>query len=170
MTERKKVRGPMGIIEAQINGEEWEIESPSPDYVPGMGMGATKQATRWAWIGMQAEISNAIAEKSKRPAHRPKKDPLETMDAVRAFAAWRMCKNLRRILGKPDAKITTRELICLIQLVENEMGVDRRQQFFNRDDTTNEQSVSRGKNHLEIDADWNSKVCEELQAAFSQTT
>jgi hypothetical protein len=166
----RKVRGLLEVVEAEANDEAWELESLSAEFVPGMGLGATKQATRWAWLGMQQEIAGAVERAMKRPAHRPKKHHYETKDAYRAFAAWQMCSGLRKTIGQPDAKMTTRELIRLIVLVEDRMGLNAHQKLFTGDYKTSEQSVSRGKAHLDIDANWKSKVCEELWRTFQQTT
>ena len=166
----KKVRGLLDVVEAEARGEAWELETLSAGFVPGMGLGATKEATRWAWLGIQSEMASAIDGATKRPAHRPQKHPYETNDAVRAFAVWRICKVLRETLDKPKAKITTRELIRLIQLVEESLGVNGHEKLFKHNEATNEQSVARGKKHLEIDAGWNSNVCEELWRTFPQTT
>jgi hypothetical protein len=69
----KKVRGLLGMMEAETKGENWEWDDPSAEYIPGMGLGASKQATRWARIGYQDEIAPAAELAAKRPEHRPPK-------------------------------------------------------------------------------------------------
>jgi len=163
MSEKKKVSGLLDMLDAEQKGQPWEWEADPRGVVPGMGLGATAQATRWAWLGMQMEAEAAIQSALKRPAHRPAKDPLLSKDAVRAFAVWRMCNGLRHdILRKPNAHITTRALVALIRQVENALNVPRTRQLFAMPDQTVETSISRGKRILEIDDAWNSQFCEEL--------
>ena len=149
-------------------------EDPSdPLAFSGLGLGASPRAKQLVLMGRLSErlyeLDTKLAE-LKPKMGRPRKDPYYTLDAARAFAVWRMCKGLRDTSDNPKAKITTRELIRVIQLVERETGVDGHEQLFNRDDKSNEQSVARGKKRLEVDADWNSKVCEELWRTFPHTT
>ncbi|MGY6634843.1 MAG: hypothetical protein ACXIU8_14040 [Alkalilacustris sp.] len=171
MSEKRKVRGLLDMLDAERSGEAWEWAEPASDFVPGMGIGATAQATRWAWLGMQMEAAAAVERALKRPAGRPTKDRLLTKDAVRAFAVWRMCYALRHdVLGKPEAHITARELVRLIRQVEASLEVPRHCQLFARPDETVEPSITRGKSTLEIGDDWNSALCEELWFGSPQTT
>ena len=114
MTDEGKARGLLDEALVELTGESREPRDPSPDFVPGMGLGATRQATRWAWLGMQQEVREGVKRALKRPAHRPRKDPIETKDSIRAFAAWQMCRNLRHnILKKPNAQFRA----CLRRLL-----------------------------------------------------
>jgi hypothetical protein len=167
---RRKVRGLLDVVQAEAEGEAWELEASSSDFVPGMGLGATKEATRWAWRGYQLEMSNSVKARLKRPAHRPKKPRLANADALRAYSAWNMCQKRRASLNLPDGKVTSRQLIGIIQAVERDIGIPLHDRLFSASEKTNEQSLSRGKALLEIDAHWNSAVCEELQQSFAQTT
>ena len=54
MTDKKQVKGLLDYISLKPN-EEAEYASNSEDYVFGMGLGATKQATRWAYKGFLLE-------------------------------------------------------------------------------------------------------------------
>ena len=105
MNQKRKVRGLLDLVEAEMLGEDWEIEESSPDFVFGMGTGATKEATRWAYLGMLWEQREVLKRAYKRPAHRPKKHPYLTKDATRAFSAWKMCRSIRASIGKPFAEI-----------------------------------------------------------------
>jgi hypothetical protein len=142
------------------------------DAALGLGLGATGQARRWALIGKaveEREQEQARREleqaQSRRPAHRPKVDPLLHLDALRAYAAWDMCQNLRRLTGKPSGRVASRELIRVLQLIEKELGVPLSEQMFPTRKNL-EASVSRGKVILQIDADWDSEFCEKLSQAF----
>lgn len=171
MNEKRQVRGLLDMLDAEREGQLWEWEALAPGVVPGMGLGASSQATRWAWLGMQMEAEAAIQNTLKRPAHRPAKDPLLSKDAVRAFAVWRMCHGLRHdILNKPNAHISTRELVALIRQVENALNVPKTHQLFSKPDQTVESSITRGKQILEIDDAWNSQFCDKLEASLTQTT
>lgn len=163
----RKVNGLLDAVVSESAGEEWEVAEHSPEFVPGMGLGATKQAIRWAYLGMLQEDRAILKRVFKKPLGRPKKHPYQGKDAIRAFAAWRMCGGLRDVLDKPNGIITNRELIRVISLLEDRLGVPRRERLFTAYESTNEQSLSRGKKTLEIDDNWNSKVCDKLLQEFS---
>jgi|GEM_PF-3289096 len=161
----RKVRGLLGVLEAEADQEAWELESFSADFVPGMGLGATKEATRWAWLGMQREFGRIIKKAGR------KKEPIKkTKPAKRAFAAWRMCQKLRKDAGLPDAAFTNRELILHCQKHETDLGLKLSERLFPNDSATLEASLSTGKALLEIDKRWNSKVCEKLLRDLLKTT
>lgn len=135
------------------------------DLALGLGWGATDQARRWASMGkaLEAEMLR------RRPAHRPKQDPLTHKDALRAFAAWEMCWNLRRILGDPKAHFSNRELVRVIQLVEKALDIANDERLF-PDHGNFDAALSRGRDILGIVDDWHCPVCEELQRTFPKTT
>ena len=54
MKEPKSARGVLVYISAR-HGEEFECEPISESYVPGMGLGASKDAIRWAYKGYLVE-------------------------------------------------------------------------------------------------------------------
>tara|TARA_B110000977_G_C10846863_1_gene404243 strand:+ start:48 stop:548 length:501 start_codon:yes stop_codon:yes gene_type:complete len=165
MTSKKQVRGLLDVVEAEAQGEEWELAEQTLGDALGLGLGATEQARRWALIGMEHEAKM----QSRRPAHRPKKENITKIDSIRAFAAWHMCWRLRGLANKPNARITNRELIRVIQVVEQAEGLDAGERLF-PERGNSDASLSRGKKILGIDANWNSKVCEELQQSFTKTT
>jgi hypothetical protein len=165
MTSKKQVRGLLDVIEAEAQGEEWELAEQTLGDALGLGLGATEQAKRWALIGMEHEAKM----QSRRPAHRPKKENITKIDSIRAFAAWHMFWHLRGLANKPNAHITNRELIRVIQIVEQTKSLDAGERLF-PERGNSDASLSRGKKILEIDDNWNSKVCEELQQSFTKTT
>ena len=165
MTSKRQVRGLLEVVEAEAKGEEWELAAQTLGDALGLGLGATEQAKRWALIGIEHEAKMQL----RRPAHRPKKESITKIDSIRAFAAWQMCWHLRGLANKPNARITNRELIRVIQIVEQEKSLGAGERLF-PEHGNSEASLSRGKKILEIDGDWNSKVCEELNQSFTKTT
>lgn len=158
MTDPRKVRGLMGIAEAEAEGEAWELDVPSPSYVPGIGLGATKEATRWAWMGYNLEIILRIKRDLQRKRGRPSKHPFATKDAFRAFTLWGLAQ---RLPCEARKSITNRILICLAMKVEGELSIPVSERAFPGAGNF-EQSVSRGKKALEIDDTWKSEVCEKI--------
>ena len=55
-------------------------------YVPGMGIGASKDALRWATAGMLDELLRN--QKNRKPFGRPVRDFMEKVDNRRAFMLW----------------------------------------------------------------------------------
>lgn len=39
-----------------IEGVDWEFAPPSEEYMIGMGLGASREATRWAFKGYMLEL------------------------------------------------------------------------------------------------------------------
>jgi hypothetical protein len=149
----------MGVAEAEANGEEWELEEPSLEYVPGMGLGATKEATRWAWMGYHLEKRRKIGQHLKRPRGRPRKEPLETTDAFRAFTLWRLAQHLDEDARR---RISSRALVTFARQVEASLDVPQEERAFPVMTEAFDRSVSEGKKLLEIDNAWNSSVCEKI--------
>ncbi len=159
------MRGLLELSDDDSDTDNDPSESALADIVLGLGWGATEQAKQWALIGRALEASL----QNRRPAHRPKQDPITHKDAIRAFSAWQMCQGLRRLVGNPKAHISNRELIRAIRLVEDATAVPAREKIFPNGGNF-EASVSRGKEILGIDDDWNSQLCEEVQRTFPKTT
>jgi hypothetical protein len=161
MNKGEKMRGLFLIEGSNTDTSEQAVT----DLALGLGWGATDQARRWALIGLAMEERIML----RRPAHRPKQDPLTHKDAIRAFAAWQMCWTIRTVLGNPKANISNRELIRIIRLVENALGIPTSEKTFPEHGNI-DASLSRGRKILEMDNDWNSEVCEEVQRSFPKTT
>ena len=137
----------------------------SQTYVPGMGLGATKQATRWAYLGYKIETEARLKEalalvkrktrKSETGGAPYKKEEFK-MDNQRALLLWLLAReypeNFRR-------ELTNRKSI---QMAKMRWTVGRTMFALGVADTTNEQSVSRGKAFWGIDKSWNSKKLEEF--------
>jgi hypothetical protein len=160
----KKDENLRGLLD--IEGSDTDpLEHFLTDLTLGLGWGATDQARRWALIGFALEQERNL----RRPPHRPKQDPITHKDAIRAFAAWQMCWNLRRILNDPKAHISNRELIRVIRHIEEMLAIPRPERLF-PERANIDASLSKGKKILGIDDDWNSQVCEEVQRTLSNTT
>ena len=71
MTDKKQIKGLLDYISLKP-GEEAELAPNSEDYVFGMGLGATKQATRWAYKGFFLESGERIEKIKKNINGRPK--------------------------------------------------------------------------------------------------
>ena len=128
MTETRKVTGLLGAVAAEAEGAEWEVSTALQNgVVPGMGLGASPDAISWAQQGWLDEEKARRTQKPKRAANRPPKDRYMDIDCIRAFSAWRMAQQLRKLLPECDIgggiRISNRELIRLMQGVDVNGGV-----------------------------------------------
>ena len=148
---KKQVRGLLDYIEAIDSDEEWEFAPNSETFVHGMGFGASAEATRWAYKGFLAE------SKASKRAGRKKLAEHENIDCERAQIIWLYVHMFRNQLG---TKPKNRHLISTMQRLGQ---TDKRiAKLFPTSHARLESSVSRGKKLLEINENWESKVCEEL--------
>lgn len=161
MSEKRTVRGLLDYSEAVASGQEWEFEEPSPAYVPGLGLGTTDDARRWAWLGYMTEKRTRIDSLLKPKRGRPRKPPIGSKDAWRAFRLWMVA---REFSESERAALTNRQLIQVVTAVEDYMNVPNGLRAFPKAGS-HEQSVSRGKKALGIDSHWNSAVCEKIVAS-----
>ena len=155
MTDKKQIKGLLDYISLKP-GEESELAPNSEDYVFGMGVGATKEARDLAIIGSIYINIQKLKKLSKNPNGRPKKSILLGIDQKRVFAIWFMIKDWSLV---KKSNTSNRELILLAQ--ENEYSITTKKLFIGMIATL-EQSVSRGRNKLEVDENWNSEICEQL--------
>lgn len=165
MAEKGSFRGLLGRY---INDEEDRCDGLNlPDgYVPGIGLGATEDAKRWAAKGMRAEELNVLKAVLKRPAHRPKKPKNEDVDSIRARAAYDMVQHIKSL--RPEWRdldgiaIANRHIIELIQMVESKLQIDEAEKIFPRTTSRRalENSLSLGKQKLGIDRLWRKTVHE----------
>ena len=125
-------------------------------YVPGMGIGASKDALRWATAGMLDEL--LCNQKNKKPFGRPVRYFMEQVDNRRAFMLWALV-NIDTI--SPNLKFASNRELLNIMLMLRKFGPDITDYFPNT--TANiEQSISRGRTALGIGQMWESKVCEKV--------
>ena len=159
---KKGFRGLLDFI-SLADGEEGEYEPNSENFVVGMGLGATKDATRWAYKGFLLEAGQAVRDIASQKVGRPKIKQYETIDCRRAYAVWDHVNTY--ILEEHRSKLTNRELIRRLQEIEtkhDQLVSKKHSRLFPLTTANLETSVSRGKRILEIDETWNSKVCEKL--------
>ena len=95
------------------DGEEWELEPMSEDYVYGMGMGATKDATRWAYKGFCLEVGQSIRKIAAKNNGRPRKEAYQSYDCLRALVIWEHVQ--KYIPQELRSGITNRALIEIMQ-------------------------------------------------------
>ena len=155
MTDKKQIKGLLDYISLKP-GEEAELAPNSEDYVFGMGVGATNEARDLAIIGSIYINIQKLKKLSKNPNGRPKKSILLGIDQKRVFALWFMIKDWSLV---KKSNTSNRELILFAQ--ENEYSITTKKLFIGMIATL-EQSVSRGRNKLEVDENWNSEICEQL--------
>lgn len=155
MTNKKQVKGLLDYISLKP-GEEADFATSSKDYVFGMGIGATNEVRDLAIIGRIYINIQKLKKLSKNPNGRPKKSILLGIDQKRVFALWFMIKDWSLV---KKSNTSNRELILLAQ--ENEYSITTKKLFIGMIATL-EQSVSRGRNKLEVDENWNSEICEQL--------
>lgn len=153
MTTRK-VRGLLDIMTAEADRADWEFEKPSADYLPGLGLGATPEARRWAWLGYCAEK----AQWQKRKRGRPRKSNLSDVDCYRAYVCWLVVKSLGA------RRVQNREAIRLVRLIDDHLSipVDKRAFPPSITDESAEQSLSRGRRKAGMNVDWQSDYFEAI--------
>ena len=125
-------------------------------YVPGMGIGASKDALRWATAGMLDELLRN--QKNKKPFGRPVRDFMEQVDNRRAFMLWALV-NIDPI--SPNLKFASNRELLNIMLMLRKFRPDITDYFPNTTDNL-DQSISRGRTALGIGQMWESKVCEKV--------
>ena len=125
-------------------------------YVPGMGIGASTDALRWATAGMLDELLRN--QKNKKPFGRPVRVFMEKVDNRRAFMLWALV-NINPI--SPNLKFaSSRELLDIMFLLRKFAPCIK--DFFPNTTDNLEPSISRGRTALRIGQMWQSKVCEKV--------
>ena len=153
---KKQVKGLLDYMALKPD-EEWEFAPNSQEYVHGMGMGASKDAIRWAYKGYLLEMQQNMVT-FKKNVGRKKQHQYESVDCQRAMRIWLFVNNSRNEIES----LKNRHLIASMQkLGEHDKTINK---LFPVGHTRLESSVSTGKTVLEIDADWHSEVCEKLTA------
>ena len=125
-------------------------------YVPGMGIGASKDALRWATAGMLDELLRN--QKNKKPFGRPERDFMDKVDNRRAFMLWTLV-NINPI--SPNLKFaSSRELLDIMFLLRKVVPCIK--DYFPNTTDSLEPSISRGRTALRIGKMWQTKVCEKV--------
>ena len=157
---KKSVRGLLDTI--GLAPEEWELEAISEHYVPGIGLGATDDAKRWAYAGYRLEINgqleNAIGIFEKKKG-RPAKSKVSKVSSLRAFHMW---LELRRMPEAFRAGHTNRKLIAWIR---SRGGLSPKATKLWKTGGDLERSLSEGRTFWDLTDEWQSQKCEDyLQA------
>ena len=153
---KKKVRGLLDV--ASLADDEREYEEISPDYVPGLGLGATEQARRWAHMGYQLEIGaqlNALSTYYRNPVGRPALKEAVQINQRRAAHMW---LELREMPMAYRTEQTNGELIRWMQGRKHRTPeLDR----LWRPNSNLERSLSMGRTFWGIKDDWSCPTLEE---------
>ena len=159
---KKSVRGLLDTIGLQPN--DWELETVSEKYVPGMGLGATDDAKRWAYLGYRLEINGQL-EKAigvfEKKRGRPSKSEVSKVSSLRAFHIW---LELRRMPETFRAGHTNRELIAWIK---SRGGLSPKATKLWRTGGDLERSLSEGRTFWGLSDDWQSQKCEDYLRGLS---
>jgi hypothetical protein len=62
---KKQIRGLLDYTSVN-NDEDWEFAPLSEEYMIGMGLGASREATRWAFKGYMLELHQTWASYKKK--------------------------------------------------------------------------------------------------------
>ena len=152
---KKQIRGLLDYTSVK-NDEDWEFAPLSEEYMMGMGLGASKEATRWAFKGYMLELHQNLAS-FKKKVGRKRKPEFGSIDCQRAMLIW---VYLHKMNPNPNISLKNRHLISLMQsLGKNDSRIAR---LFPKTHSRLQSSVSAGKTKLEINDRWESKVCEKL--------
>lgn len=152
---KKSVRGLLDTIGLQPN--DWELETVSEKYVPGMGLGATDDAKRLAADGYRFEINRQLENvigASKKKKGRPGKTEVLKTSHLRAFHMW---LELREMPAAFRVAHTNRELIAWIK-ARDDMPPAASKLWPKSQNL--ERSLSEGRTFWGIGDDWLSQQCE----------
>jgi len=169
MTKSKPVRGLLDYISLKPDEKpEWEPISES--YVPGMGLGASKDAIRWAYKGYLVEryqqqekvIAQIKAQmKQNTKIGPPEKTPELRVDNLRAYYLWFLVRDWAESFR---CELTSRRAI---ELAKMQPVTGKTKAIWGHQESPSiEQSVSRGKSFWRIDNSWNSERCEQFHAKY----
>ena len=165
MKEPKQIRGILDYISLKP-GEEFEWEPISESYVRGMGLGASKDAIRWAYKGYLVEryqhqekvIAQIKAQKKQNTKiGPPEKTPEFRVDNLRAYYLWFIVRDWAESFR---CELTSRRAIELAKM-QNVTGKTKAI-WGHQESPSIEQSVSRGKSFWRIDNSWTSERCEKF--------
>lgn len=107
---------------------------------------------------------SGIGPYSPPPKGRPKLGELNSIDCRRAFRLWDIANNFNL------THRSNRDLISAARQLEQTWPGDEGLFPSGLSDATAEQSVTRGRQKLEITGAWQSELCDKIAAYWSQTT
>lgn len=152
---KKTVRGLLDTIGLQPHN--WGLEAISENYVPGIGLGATDDAKRWAADGYRLEINRRLEKAigiSKKKKGRPGKTEVLMASHLRAFHMW---LELREMPTAFRVTHTNRELIAWIK-ARDDMPPAASKLWPKGQNL--ERSLSEGRTFWGFTDDWQSQRCE----------
>lgn len=152
---KQKVRGLLDAV--GLSDDEYRLQTVSPDFVPGLGLGTTPEARRWAYLGYQAEIDRAfrlIEKTEERKAGRPKTEKQFRLPSRRAVHMW---LELRNMPYEFRAKETNRSLI---NWIKSRTDLPTHLAELWRSANSQERSLSEGRTYWGIKDDWTSEILE----------
>lgn len=150
---KKQIRGLLDYTSVN-NDEDWEFAPLSEEYMIGMGLGASREATRWAFKGYMLELHQTWTSYKKKVG-RKKKSEYGSIDCQRAMLIW---VYVNKMNPNPSTSLKNRHLISLMQSLGT--SDSRIASLFPKGHSRLQSSVSAGKTKLEINDRWESKVCE----------
>ena len=165
MKPPKKVRGILDLLQVEEN-EEWEIDQALLNLPWVLQQASQEDLIRWTIKGYYAEALENL-EKAIREINppqlpgRPKKRKITQKSSARAFLLWMTVNKINP--SDFTGNLTNRSVIN--HATELEASGYWKTNYFDTQMTesrTIEQSVSRGKQELEIDKSWHSDVCEKI--------
>ena len=140
---KKQVRGLLDYM-ALEDGEDWEFPPLSENYMFGMGLGASKDAIRWAFKGYMLEMDQNMATFKKKVGRR-KKSEYGSIDCIRAMYIWLY---VHKINKQADLSLKNRHLIKQMQLLgERDSRIAK---IFPPEHTRLQSSVSNGSHGAQI--------------------
>lgn len=166
MTETRKVTGLLGAVAAEAEGAEWEVSTALQNgVVPGMGLGASPDAIRWARLGYTLEVEEILQKMGKvrkQKKGRPKKSEVLNKGNVRAFHMW---LELRCMPLSFRSSETNRSLIAWI--ISRQDLPKSAQKLWPPGNTALEKSLSAGRQYWDINDAWESEKCAKFWAELA---
>lgn len=164
MTEKKKVRGLLDAI--GLEDGEWELEMPSVDYVPGMGLGATKQATRWAARGYNPSFELVIEKnRAQRQRGRPTKAPELKKPQLLALHVWLEVRDMPISFRRESNRVL---LNWMCERFGGTKPTNATEKLWSFRPERLEKSLSTGRSFWGLSEVWESQKCEDFWASITE--
>ena len=156
MSEKRVVSGLLDYVVAVHSGEPFTFRLPSPNYVLGMGVGASEQATKWAYKGLQHELEEKLALATKKSAGRPSKEGALKASQLRTFHLWLIASEYTE---SQRQELQVNQLIKIVKNIDFLTGKTKHLWNVGSFESL-AQSISRGRKWWQIDKAWNSPKCD----------
>ena len=156
MSEKRVVSGLLDYVVAVHSGEPFTFRLPSPNYVLGMGVGASEQATKWAFIGYQVELGKLLKLATEKSAGRPSKEGALKASQLRTFHLWLIASEYTE---SQRQELQVNQLIKIVKNLDYLTGNTKNLWNIGSFESLG-QSISKGKKWWQIDEAWNSPKCD----------